>query len=273
MTDAKLEFKLRKLKSYIKELGSVAVAFSAGVDSTFLLKVAHEVLGDKVVAVTANTSSFTEQELQEATLFCQKYGIVHVICEIDNLSLPEFANNAVDRCYHCKKMIFNEVKTYAITHGFNAVVEGANKDDEADFRPGHRAIEELKIESPLRMASLTKEEIRTLARTMGLEVWKKPSCACLASRFVYGESITRKKLKMVECAEQYLSEIGCTQYRVRMHGMMARIEIMPEDFSLLLQEDTRIQLIADMHKLGFQYVSLDLMGFRTGSMNEALLIK
>ena len=264
------EVKLERLRAQLREIGSAAVAFSSGVDSTFLLRVAHEELGENVVAVTAHSHSFPKRELDEAAAFCAREGVRHEIIDSEELDIPGFVANPPDRCYHCKKALFGKLVALAQANGLAAVLEGSNMDDDGDYRPGRRAIMELGVASPLHDAGLTKAEIRVLSKRMGLPTADKPSFACLASRFPYGERITAAGLERVERAEQWLMDagLGLAQLRVRSHGDMARIEVPPADIPRLA---TRAEEIAAALKsFGFAYVALDLQGYRTGSLNETL---
>lgn len=265
-----LHQKKQALEDYLRGLGSVAIAFSSGVDSTFLLKVAHDLLGEKAIAVTARSCSFPKRELDEATAFCAAEGIEQMIVESEELSIDGFRQNPKNRCYLCKRELFTKIRDIAASKGIAYVAEGSNLDDNGDYRPGLQAVAELGIKSPLREAQLTKAEIRELSKELGLATWEKPSFACLASRFVYGETISEEKLSMVDRAEQRLLDLGFRQVRVRMHGMLARIEIEPSDFPKLLAGDTAGELDRYLRELGFTYVALDLGGYRTGSMNRTL---
>lgn len=267
--DALHEKKL-KLEEYLKELGSIAVAYSSGVDSTFLLKVAKDVLKDNVIAVTARSASFPKRELDEATEFCKKEGIRQLFVDIDEMSIEGFRKNPVNRCYYCKHEVFTRITEAAVNCGIKYVAEGSNIDDNGDYRPGLKAVEELGIKSPLRYAGLTKSEIRALSKELGLPTWEKPSFACLASRFVYGEAITEEKLGMVDRAEQMLLDLGFKQFRVRVHGNIARIEVLPEEISKLMEETVRSAVYKRFKEIGFDYVTMDMAGYRTGSMNETL---
>ncbi len=266
-----LNRKYEALKDYLKSFGSLLVAYSSGVDSTFLLDTAAEALGkENVIAVTAMSCFFPKRENDEAVAFCRERGIRQIIVEIDELSIDGISQNPPDRCYICKKELFSTFVRIAAENGLAAVAEGSNMDDTGDYRPGLRAVAELGILSPLRHAELYKEEIRTLSHMRDLPTYDKPSFACLASRFVYGETITEEKLSMVDKAEQLLLDLGFHQVRVRIHNNIARVEIEPAEFGKLIEN--RIEITEKFKSYGFQYVTLDLLGYRTGSMNETLNI-
>ena len=265
-----LHEKYEKLRTYLKNLGGVAVAFSSGVDSTFLLRVAHDVLGDRAVAVTASSCSFPARELNEAKTYCAENGIEHIIVASEELDIDGFRQNPENRCYLCKHELFEKILKIAEEKGLPAVVEGSNMDDNGDYRPGLAAVKELGIKSPLRYAELYKAEIRELSRELGLPTWDKQSFACLSSRFVYGETISETKLGMVDKAEQLLLDMGFRQVRVRIHDKMARIEVQPQDIPRLVEEVNRETIAQKLREYGFTYVTVDLIGYRTGSMNETL---
>jgi uncharacterized protein len=265
-----MENKLEQLKNYLHELGSVAIAFSSGVDSTFLLKVAHDVLGDKAIAVTARSCSFPKRELNEAIDFCNRENIKHFICNSEELDIEGFSQNPPNRCYLCKRELFEKIINIARENNIAYVAEGSNMDDNGDYRPGLIAVSELKVKSPLRAVGLTKAEIRAYSKELGLPTWDKQSFACLSSRFVYGETITEEKLNMVDKAEQLLLDMGFHQIRVRIHDKLARIEVNPSEFEKLIQKETREEIVSKLKSYGFMYVSMDLSGYKMGSMNATL---
>ena len=273
--------KLLALKAYLNNLNSVAIAFSSGVDSTFLLKVAHDVLGDQVVAVTARSCSFPVRELKEAEEFCRKEGIRHIIVDSEELDIEGFRHNPRNRCegfrhnprnrcYLCKHELFTKIIAIAQENHLAYIAEGSNMDDNGDYRPGLKAVAELHVVSPLRYVGLYKEEIRQLSKELGLATWNKQSFACLSSRFVYGEEISREKLAMVDKAEQLLLDMGFTQLRVRIHGTIARIEVGQDEILRLAEPEIRRQVSEALHGLGFSFVTLDIDGYQTGSMNRTL---
>lgn len=270
MKEEEAERKYTELCEYIKSLNSVAVAFSGGVDSTLLLRAASDTLKDRAIAVTARSCSFPARELDEARQYCSDHGIRHVIVDSEELDIPGFRHNPVNRCYLCKHELFEKMLAMAQKEGIENVAEGSNMDDNGDFRPGLKAIAELGIKSPLRHVKLYKEEIRYLSRKLGLPTWRKQSFACLSSRFVYGEEITEEKLHMVDAAEELLMRLGFEQLRVRIHGKLARIEVQPQDIERLMSDGIREAVYYKLKQLGFDYVTVDMMGYRTGSMNETL---
>ncbi len=266
-----LQEKYETLKDYLRSLERVAIAFSSGVDSTFLLKTAVDTLGaDNVIAVTASSCSFPERELSESKAFCQKHGIRQFVTESEELDIEGFRHNPTNRCYLCKHELFEKILKIAEENGMKAVAEGSNMDDNGDYRPGLQAVAELGVKSPLRYAELYKEEIRELSKEMDLPTWDKPSFACLSSRFVYGEQISEEKLHMVDKAEQLLLDLGFKQVRVRIHGTIARIEVNPTEIPKLVHPENSARITSYFKSLGFSYVTMDLQGYRTGSMNETL---
>ena len=243
------------------------MAYSGGVDSTFLLKVAHDVSAEKVIAITAASKVFPKRELEETKNFCRAEGIKQIIFDSYELTREILMKNPKNRCYLCKRVLFEKILEIAAENNIAHVVEGSNMDDISDYRPGMKAIAELNIKSPLRQVQLYKKEIRTLSQNLNLPTWNKPSFACLASRFVYGESISEEKLAVVESVEQIFFENGFKQVRVRVHGKIARIEILPEEFDKLLEKNFREEIVKNLKTYGFDYVTLDLQGYHSGSMN------
>ncbi|MCR4908923.1 MAG: ATP-dependent sacrificial sulfur transferase LarE [Lachnospiraceae bacterium] len=262
--------KYEELKTCLRSFESLAVAFSGGVDSAFLLYAAKEALGEKVLAVTASSCSFPERELEEAKAFCRRYGIAHTVVKSEELAIEGFSRNPKNRCYLCKHELFEKIRDIAGREGIKEVAEGSNIDDNGDYRPGLMAVAELNIKSPLRDTGFSKEQIRILSKYFGLPTWNKQSFACLSSRFPYGEEITERKLKMVDRAEQFLLDLGFSQLRVRIHGDIARIELVPDEFGRFMEDEIRTRVYGEFKKIGFTYVTLDVLGYRTGSMNETL---
>jgi uncharacterized protein len=268
---SELESKTQKLKEIFQSMGKALVAYSGGVDSTLLLKVAKDTLGDgKVLAVTALSPLYPERELAGAKKLTQGMGVRHLLIKSNELKIEGFSRNPPNRCYYCKKELFVELQSIAQKEGISFIVEGSTLDDEKDHRPGRRAIQELGIRSPLKEAMFTKADVRELSNALGLTTWDKPSFACLASRFPYGEEITVDRLKMVDEAEDFLFELGFKQVRVRHHGDLARIEIYPEEIGRLMDGSLREKVVNQLKKIGYHYITVDLQGFRSGSMNEVL---
>ncbi|MBA7564916.1 Pyridinium-3,5-bisthiocarboxylic acid mononucleotide synthase [subsurface metagenome] len=260
--------KINKLKKILKDMCSLIIAFSGGVDSSFLLKVAENVLGKNVIAVTAKSLTYPRREFEDAKRIARSLNCRQIIIDSNELKIKEFRNNSKNRCYFCKKELFLKLISIKNKYKFNFVADGTNYDDLNTFRPGLKALKELGIRSPLAEAGLTKEEIRKYSRLLNLTTWNKPSFACLSSRFPYGEEITKSKLKKIENAEDFLRSLGFRQVRVRYHYPIARIEIEKEEIPKILQSNIREKMIKKLKKIGFDYITLDLEGYRSGSMDE-----
>jgi uncharacterized protein len=268
---SELKTKTRKLKEIFQSMGRVLVAYSGGVDSTLLLKVAKDTLGDgNVLAVTALSPLYPERELAGAKKVIQTIGGRHLLIESNELEIEGFSKNPPNRCYYCKRKLFKELLNLAREESIPFIVEGSTLDDEKNHRPGKRAIQELGIRSPLKEAMFTKADVRELSNALGLPTWDKPSFACLASRFPYEEEITIEGLRMVNQAEDFLFGLGFKQVRVRHYQNLARIEIFPEEMDRLMEGSLREKVVSHLKAIGYKYVTLDLQGFRSGSMNEVL---
>jgi uncharacterized protein len=268
---ADLDAKRRRLAELLGSYGSCGVAFSAGADSTVLAKAAQLALGDAAVAVTGASASLAAGELEEARRLARQIGIRHVVIRTDELNRPEYVRNEADRCFHCKTELYTQIEGLADQLGVTVLVNGANADDLQDYRPGMRAATEHSVQSPLAECGITKQDVRQLAAEWDLPVWNKPATPCLSSRIAYGEQVTPERLTMIDQAEQYLRRLGLTTVRVRYHGgNLARIEVPPEAIAQLCTPATRQEMASHLKSLGFQFVTIDLEGFRSGSLNELI---
>lgn len=269
-----LDEKMNTLRNLLRDMRQVVVAFSGGVDSTFLLRVAADTLGrGNVVALTATSPTYPEFEFRQACDLAREIGVEQLVIESNELEIPGFAENPPRRCYHCKHELFSLCLEKATERGIATVLDGSNLDDLGDYRPGRDAVKELKVRSPLLEAQLTKDDIRQLSRDLGLRTWDKQAFACLSSRFPYGTQITAERLRQIDRCETFLRENGFAHYRVRYHDAIARIEVAPEEIARLLDAGLREQLVAEFKAAGFTFVTLDLQGYRTGSMNATLPVE
>jgi uncharacterized protein len=269
-----LDNKLAKLQSILSAMDSAVVAFSGGVDSSFLLQTARDVLGpDRVIALTATSPTYPGHEFNESVKLARQFGVRQIVVDSNELDIPGFADNPPNRCYHCKKELFGICLNKARELGYAEVLDGSNLDDLNDYRPGRQAAAELKVRSPLLEAGLAKEDIRELSRRSGLETADKQPFACLASRFPYGTRITAERLQQIDRCESFMRQNGFHTFRVRYHGETARIEVALDELTRIIDDSLRMKLLAEFKSAGFTYVALDLQGYRTGSMNEGAALQ
>lgn len=266
----RLETKLARLRATVKALDSAAVAFSGGADSSLVATIAREQLGSRAIAITVNSPMFPASDLASARETARHVGIEHIVVRIDSLKDPGLVANAPDRCYLCKRTYIKAIRKIAEKHDIKSVLDGSNADDEKDYRPGSKAKDELGVKSPLADSRLTKSDVIAISKLLGLPTARRRPSPCLASRIPYGEPITKEKLDMIEQAEDFIRSKGLEDVRVRMHGMMARIEVLPKDVETLARSGSRISIVKKLKSLGFSYVSLDMEGYRMGSLNEVL---
>ena len=272
-SDASLAAKAARLRELLAGYRSVLIAFSGGVDSAYLAIAAHAELGDRALAVTADSPSYPDTHRQLALKVARDFGFAHEMIRTDELARPEYRANPANRCYYCKDELYSHLAAIARDRGFAVVVDGNNADDRGDYRPGRQAAREHGVESPLDAADLTKDDIRELARAAGLESWNEPASACLSSRIPYGNEVTDERLRQIERAEQVVRELGFRIFRVRHHDTVARLEIARAEMPRALDADVNARLVSSLKALGYQYVSLDLQGYRLGSLNEALPLR